>query len=323
MQRASVRQASREEIEALWPGEPHEPTLYTATLTRLEPLERLIAGAEHIVPVAIENRSSSTWAFGPDAAPLIQVGTRWVDEHGAVEPGIHTPLPADLRAGAALVVPVHVRAPLRSGPQQLVVDLVHEHERWFDQAIEWTVEVVPRRRVAVVGRGETLEQALDAILLDPEVEPVVLERDAAVTVERFGPERASGLGGYLLAGLDDRVGPRELVRLATRTAQLLRRARRLRSGQPSAPLPHGAEASLAALATCERLLISGVDWEPDAAPTRELWRLAATAAVARRLGLRVAVELGALPRQDGMVDRLLVRLVRGSEGNRARRSDAS
>jgi hypothetical protein len=310
--RASVRHAGREEIDALWPGEPYAPTLYAATLTRLEPLERLIAGAEHIVPVAVENRSSSTWVFGPEAAPLIQVGTRWVDEHGDVDPGIHTPLPADLRPGAALVVPVHVRAPLRAGPQQLVVDLVHEHERWFDQAIEWTIEVVPRRRVAVVGRGEGLERALDAILLDPELEPVLLERDAAVTEERFGHEHAPGLGGFLLEGLDGRLGPRQLVQLAARTARLLRRARRLQAGKPSAPIPHGAEASLIALATCERLQISGVDWEPHAAPTRELWRLAATAAVARRLGLEVTLDPEALPRHDGMVDRLLAKSIRGS-----------
>jgi hypothetical protein len=309
--RATVRRAAREEIDALWPGEPYDPTLYAATLTRLGSLEQLIAGAEHTVAVVVENRSSTTWQFGAEAVPLIQVGTRWVHE-GGVEPGIHTPLPADLRPGGELVVPVHVRAPLHPGRHRLVVDLVHEHVRWFDSPIEWTVEVIPRRRIALVGRGETLDEALDDILVDPQVEPVLLDRDETAKPERFGHERAPGPGGYLLAGLDGRIQLAELARLAARTTRLLRRARRLRAGKPSAPLPREAEACLAALATCERLWISGVDWGPRAAPTRELWRLAATTAAARRLGLRVVVEPGALPPQAGTVDRLLARLIGGS-----------
>src|SRR5258705_399587 len=191
--RATVRRAAREEIDALWPGEPYDPTLYAATLTRLGTLE-----------------------------------------------------------------------------------------------------------------------ALDEILVDPQVEPVLLDRDETAKPERFGHERAPGPGSYLLAGLDGRIQLVELARLAARTTRLLRRARRLRAGKPSAPLPRGAEACLAALATCERLWISGVDWGPRAAPTRELWRLAATAAAARRLGLRVVVEPGALPPQAGTVDRILARLIGGS-----------
>jgi hypothetical protein len=245
---------------------------------------------------------------------LIQVGTRWILEQsaGAWEAGIHTPLPADLRPGDALIVPVHVRAPSALGRHRLVIDLVHEHVRWFDMPIEWTVEVVARRRIAVIGRGTTLDDALDLIHLDPAVEPIIIERDA-VTPERFGHERAPGLAGYLLAGLDDRIGPLEFARLVARTARLLRRARRLRAGKPSVALPSGAEAALAALATCERLQISGVDWAQGAAPTRELWRLAATAAAARRVGIQVDVDHGALAINGPTIDRLLARLIRGSQ----------
>jgi hypothetical protein len=306
-----TRRASREEIERLWPGEPFDPGMWTGAVTRLEPLERLFAGAEHTVSVLVENRSSCTWRYGSDASPLIQVGTRWLDARNAVEPGIHTPLPRDLRPGQALVVPVHVRAPLQPGRYRLVIDLVHEHVRWFESPIEWTVEVVPRRRTAVVGRGEALERVLDQIHLQPELEPLILERGEALVSERYGHERAPGLGGYLLDGLDGPITPQRLATLSTRTVRLLRRARRLRAGKPSAPLPRGAEASLLVLAACERLQIGGVDWEAHAAPTRELWRLATTAAAARRLGLQVDVEPGALELEGGTLDRLLVRLIRG------------
>jgi hypothetical protein len=75
-------------------------------------------------------------------------------------------------------------------------------------------------------------------------------------------------------------------------------------------LPNGAEESLVALAGCERLLITGADWPRDAAPTRQLWCLAVTAAVARRLGLSVEIETELIDAPDAL-DRLLARLVGG------------
>ena len=62
-------------------------------------------------------------------------------------------------------------------------------------------------------------------------------------------------------------------------------------------------------AGCERLIVACADWEPGAAPTRNLWRLAATVASARRLGLAVDVEPSAVD-AAGPLDRFLARLVR-------------
>jgi hypothetical protein len=295
--------------------------LWRGGLTRLGTLERLPAGARHTVTVAVENRSHVCWGRGPDAAPLVQIGTRWLADDGVeLEHGLHTALPADLPARGSLDVPVHVRAPERPGSYRLSLDLVHEHVRWFDNPIEWRVEVPPARRVALIGRGRRLEQALDRIQFEPELEPVLVEQGAALTPERFGHRRAPGLGTYLLAGIDARIGPGELARLSVRTAKLLRRARRLQEQKPAAPLPHGAEECLLALAGCERLLIAGVDWEPGAAPTRQLWRLAVTAAVARRLGLAVEVETE--PSDDAdLLDRLLARLVRRRAASGERSSE--
>ena len=188
-------------------------------------------------------------------------------------------------------MPVHVRAPARPGRYRLSIDLVHEHVRWFGDAVEWAVDVPAAHRVALDGHAELLDLALDRIHLQPEVEPVVLP----------------SLSGYLLAGMEAAIGPIQLARLAMRTTRLLRRARRLREGKPAAPLAGGAEESVEALARCSELVVVGPDWERNAAVTRQLGRLAATVRTARALGLAVEVNLsGFTPR--GLVDRLLTRL---------------
>ncbi len=308
----SLRRVSRSDIDALWPGEPFDQTLYTAKLTRLGTLARLPAGARHTVTVAVENRSCSTWRRGADAAPAVLIGTRWLADDGApCDHELHTPLPADLPPGGSMDVPVHVRAPTHPGRYRLSVDLVHQNVRWFDSALEWTVDVTRACRVALVGRGEPLERDLDRFQLEPGVEPIIIEDSAEIGREGRGHEHVPGLGGYLLAGIDGRVGPLELARLLVRTARLLRRSRRLRAGKPSAPLPNGAEDCLRGLASCDRLLVSGPDWQPDAALTRQLWRLAATIATARRLGLAVDVVPAMLTPRDAR-DRLLLRFVRGT-----------
>jgi hypothetical protein len=288
----SLRRAERAEIDAQWPGKPYDAALYSAVLEPLERLRSLPADAQHTVTITVANNCPETWAHGPEAAPLIMIGTRWLDEGGAlIEEGIHTPLPADLAPGRSIDVPVHVRAPARPGRYRLSIDLVHEHVRWFGGAVEWSVDVPPAHRVALVGRGELLDQALDRIHLQPEVEPVVLP----------------SLSGYLLAGMEGAIGPIQLARLATRTTRLLRRARHLRDGKPAAPLAGGAEEAVQALAHCSELVVVGPDWERDAAVTRQLWRLAATVRTARTLGLAVTVSLpGFTP--SGLVDRILTRL---------------
>ena len=251
VRRCSLRHASHTEIDTLWPGAPYGESLYSARLTQLETLARLSTSATHTVTVAVANRSNTAWRYGPEAAPAVLVGTRWFDDCGVlVEHGPHTPLPADLPPGRSLDVPVHVRAPQQPGRYRLSIDLVHEHVRWFNRPLDFAVEVTPACRVALIGRGEPLDRALDEIQLEPWVEPVIVEHDTATASERHGHECVPDLGRYLLAGIDDGIGPVQLARLFARTARLLRRARRLRAGKPTAPLPRGAEDCLRGLARC-------------------------------------------------------------------------
>jgi hypothetical protein len=288
----TIRRAQRAEIDAHWPGAPYDRELYSGSLAPLERLESLPAGAEHTVTVTVANLGRVTWHHGPEAAPLIMVGTRWLDASGALsEEGIHTPLPSDLRPRSTLDLPVHVRAPFQPGTYRLSISLLHEHVRRFGNTLEWVVEVSPARRVAVIGTGRLLDAALDGIHLEPEVEAVVLP----------------SLSDYLLAGIVGGIGPVELARIAIRFGRLQRRVRHVRNGKPSAPLSDGAESCVCALAGCEELLVVGPDWEPDAAVTRHLVRLVATIRTAQTLGVAVGVQLpGFTP--SGRVDRFLTRL---------------
>ena len=307
---ATVTHSGREEIDRLWPGAPYDNTTWSARLTRVGQLEWLYACATHTVTVAVENLGRVTWPWGSNASPLIQVGARFLDNDGReVEPSLHTPLPADLPPSSSLDLPVHVRAPSRSGRYRLSVDLVHEHVRWFDCAVEWPIEVVGRHRVAVGGRGEQLEAALDRLQLEPAIEPVILQQGAVTGDGPFGHDCIPGLGGYLLDGIDGHLGAANIGRLASRTVKLVRRARRMKRTKATAPLPREGEACLLGLATCERLHLAARDWDAHAAPTRQLWRLAATARAARALGLFVSIETDVLIKPDGAIDKVLMRML--------------
>jgi hypothetical protein len=289
LRRGWVRRAERREIDAYWPGEPHDPSLWSASLEPLARLDSLPAGAEHTTAVHVVNKSAQTWRRGSEAAPLILVGSRWLDAYGNfVGEGVHTPLPADLRPGEGLDMPVHVRAPARPGRYRLSIDLVHEHVRWFGRSIEWPFDVTPSRRVAVIGAGERLQRTLDSLHLQPELEPFV----------------APSLESFLLADATGRIGPFELAKLAARTARLFRRARRLRDQRPTAPLGRGGEEWMTALAGCERLIVAGPDWDENAALTRQLWRLVATTRAAKALRVQVDVARDEFA-PTGLVDRLL------------------
>jgi hypothetical protein len=307
--RCAVRRSHAAEIERLWPGVQEGAKHWTGRITPLHDLPRLIAGAEHTVSVVVENRSPVTWLRGSEASPLLQIGSRWLDATGAAgEEGIHTPLPSDLEPGRELVMPAHVRAPVETGRYRLILDIVHEGVRWFGDAVELDVEVIAAERIGVIGRGAAHDAALDALLLRPSVEAVLVARAEATP---GALPSAPGLAGYLLSGLEGPMTPTVAARLVARAAKVLRQARRLRRERPSAPLGRDADEALRSLAGFERVAVVSPDWEPGAAPTRELLRLATTVTAARRLGVPVDVERDAFPEAPDLVDRLLLRAIRG------------
>ena len=269
--RRRVRAATREEIDAAWPGAPFSDSLYRA---RLELLASgpMTAGLQQTVDVRVWNDGEETWRWGPAARPEIRLAYRW---DGEPPTGLRTPLPSDLRPGEELVLPVHVVAPRDPGARLLAVDLVHEHVRWFGVEARATVEVRPRRRIALAGDPAAVDRLLDELLLLPEVEPVLLEPDAPAAAASEHP-RIPGLRTYLF-------GARGGVRpaLAFRTARAVTAAARRR------PLDGAAAGFVEGLSDCDLLVVAGADWSPDAPQTRELWRLATTVAAARAAGVPV------------------------------------
>ena len=172
------------------------------------------------------NDGDRVWGAGREARPEVRIAYRW---HGAAtdERALRTPFPADLAPGESQVVPVHVVPPDRPGRYRLELDLVHEHVRWFGAGFELDVEVVPRRRVALIGAGAALEEELDRLQLEPELEPVLVDRgETTAPAAAWEHPRIPGARDYLLHGLETAPRARLLPALAARTEALVRRARR-------------------------------------------------------------------------------------------------
>jgi hypothetical protein len=277
-----VERATQAEVDGHWAGPPWPDTLCRARLEILEEPPFLVAGVPQRISVRVENLSDSVWPWGREGRPEIRVSYRWAGDEG--EP-LRTPLPADLPPGESLVVPVDVLPPDEPGRRTLHIDLVHENVRWFEQPAQLELEVRARRRVAVAGAGQALERVLDKLVDSPELEPFVL-RPGDEQVPGLGDvPQASGLRAYLVG--NER--PQPLPRALLNTGRVLAGPRRY----------------LPALAGCELLIVAGPDWEPGAPASRELLRLAATAAAARRLGVPVLFAGDPAPDARGAADRAL------------------
>jgi hypothetical protein len=213
-----VEVAAREEIDALWAGEPlgeHE-----ARLTLLEQVPPLRSGVLETVDVRVENLGGRTWRWGGD----VRLGSRWRDGERVVD-GEHRALPADLPAGGALIVPLPLIPPA-AGRWTLEVDLVEEQVRWFDRPLRTEVAVQPRRVVAVLdpGSADGLAEILET--LEPEEEPIVVTEQPDDVARRFGGRIGPPSE---LAGAARLVVPVERVREGRRRPllELLRRAQKL------------------------------------------------------------------------------------------------
>lgn len=309
--RTMVREGSAEEVDAAWPGPPYDASLYSARLRLLHDVPSVITGVQHTVDVVVENLSGATWRWGEEARPEIRLSYHWFSEDGAPVEGasLRTPLPADLPPGSALLVPVHVVAPESQGRHRLEIDLLHEHVRWFGVGVHCDVDVLPKRRIAVSGASARVEAALDAIALVPEWEPELLLPDSGVPPRRLEHPRIQGFRSYLLNDLHAR-RPVAVGQLVVRTARLLRTARSLARGGPARSLPRPTIEALEELASCDRLVVAGADWEAEAAPRRELWRVVATVLAARTLGLEVLL-VDPFGRANGSpAERLLLAVLR-------------
>jgi hypothetical protein len=304
--RAAVDEsATRSEIDRLWPGRPFSESAYDARLEFLELPSTITVGERRTYDVRVANSGDDVWSWGTGGEPPVRVSSRWREVESSE---VRTALPADVRPGTEAIVPVHVTAPEASGRFTLEIDLVHDHVRWFGSTLTAAVDVLPRRRIAIVGGDEAAEPVLRLLDLEPDLEPILISRDAELPWEPPGHLRAPGVRSFLFGGDPDQPGSLGLgAAFARRTAALLRGARRARAGRQTG-LPPAVTSFLTALQGCRLLVVAGLDAPSGAPPPREAARVAAMARAAGVLGVPVAVLADALPRSQRRPVRGLTRL---------------
>ena len=288
-----VRTATREEVDAHWHGAPATADLYGGALEILDGLEAFSVGEQRGVVVRVTNLGTHVWPQAGVGWPTVTIASRWLDAEGSVvvAEGLRTPLPATLAPGGSLIVPAEVLAPPLAGHHTLVLDLLHEHVRWFGCEVAAAVEALPTLCVAILGEEE--EAAAEAAGLLAEVAPSV--RPLLLT---SSPERTTLLSGYA-AGPDSRsyVLERDAGRGTLRaTARALGRATALlgdaalqRVGaRPLLAAPQGA-AFLDALRKADALLVIGDGALRGGRGEREALQQRAALLAARTLGLDTVV----------------------------------
>ena len=184
--------ATREEIDASWAERPLAETDYAATVA-LGRAPSLIAGELREIDVRVTNLGGATWPGGHERGPEIRLSYRW---RGLEQPDeqLRTPLPHDLTPGETVLVPMAFRAPCEPGVHEIVVDLVHERQRWFDAGAVASVHVHPRLdAVVLVGQppgDPDFDHLVDEALarIDPAYTPILVGPKDEWLRDRFGIE---------------------------------------------------------------------------------------------------------------------------------------
>jgi hypothetical protein len=136
------RSATREEVDRFWSQRLLGAGAYAAVLHISDRELSVAAGELRTLDVDVTNRGPETWDWGPEATPPIHLSYELRSSDGQhVDWGPRTPMPAPARSGSTLRVPLLVQAPEHVGDYVLAVDLVHEHVRWFDVAVDVSLHV--------------------------------------------------------------------------------------------------------------------------------------------------------------------------------------
>jgi len=109
---------------------------YKAELSLVTPLTTLKAGQKQTINVRVRNASDVMWLVYGTAVGnkyRVAVGNSWLDSSGKLVSNMdgRYGLPADLRAGREVEVPLVITAPANPGKYILQLDLVQEGVTWF------------------------------------------------------------------------------------------------------------------------------------------------------------------------------------------------
>lgn len=126
--------AQANQTPAIPKGAPLPDSAFKATISPVNPPETMSAGQQATVQVKVKNNSDVSWPAVGDADGRYQVklGNHWLDQNSkpvVVDDG-RTPLPADLKPGAEIELPLTVTAPTKPGSYILQIDVVQENVAW-------------------------------------------------------------------------------------------------------------------------------------------------------------------------------------------------
>jgi len=269
--RATIELVSRAEIDRLWPVTGAEARAGAVDL--LEQPGVLCANEQRTLDVRVSNEGPAPWPWASHGVPRIRVRSRWFDRDGEeIDSELWTLLPAPVAPGGTQVIPVHVRAPESAGSYRVEIGLLEEHEGPFGRTAECDVSVRARRRLAVVGDDDAVEDVARVLDTIPELELVRLRRSPVDTSSGYA--EAPDTRSYLFDDVPSRPPGFAVT--------LLWRALRLRLG----PTPRRAEPVVAALRASELLVIAG---PPEGPPhRRERFAVQVLVRTAKSLGVPVA-----------------------------------
>ena len=142
---AGITVHDRDQIQWYAPRAELQADDYRATIELARMLPVFVAQqAQHPVWVRVTNRGNARWPGGEGREPNIRVGAYWRTlDGGSREDAGRALLTHQLDPGETTLVPAEIPAPQHAGPIELVIDLVHEHVRWFDCSLTVHVDVQP------------------------------------------------------------------------------------------------------------------------------------------------------------------------------------
>jgi inositol phosphorylceramide mannosyltransferase catalytic subunit len=143
--KVSVQEVANEEPLRSWAERDVGSSAYMARIEPFEPRYRMDLCEERQLFFRVTNLGSERWPWDTELKPWIRAAYRWRLPTGRVfvTEGPRTGFPCEVGPGESVILPLHVRAPGRTGRYVLEVDLVHEHTRWFGSPLRTPVEVAP------------------------------------------------------------------------------------------------------------------------------------------------------------------------------------